>query len=119
MKKLIVYLALSTQILSSASLNLQWQSNPPQNKMNWADAIEYCENLLEDGYDNWRVPTITELLSIASNGKSPEVEKYHWSSTTYTYFKKTAWFVNLDDGYRHFSIKTNSHYVKCVRDTTQ
>ena len=56
---------------SSESLNgkqnneksLQW-SEQATNDMNWKNAVKYCENLNEGGYNDWRLPNIDELRTL-------------------------------------------------------
>ena len=34
---------------------------------NWEEAVEYCENLTELGYSDWRLPTVDELRTLIQN----------------------------------------------------
>ena len=43
-------------------------SNESVNAMNLGAGLLYCDSLVEDGYDNWVVPTIDELLYVAGGG---------------------------------------------------
>jgi len=36
-------------------------SYPSDYKMDWNEAVKYCDNLTEDGHSDWRLPTISEL----------------------------------------------------------
>lgn len=40
--------------------------------LRWADAKSYCDNLVEDGYNNWRLPSQREALLIMQLGLSEE-----------------------------------------------
>ena len=67
MKKVIFLTAFVLFTLISCN-NLQW-SNKASFKMDWNEAIGYCENLYEDGHNDWRLPNIDELRTLI---KAPE-----------------------------------------------
>ena len=46
--------------------NLQWSNKAPR-AMNWNDAKNYCKNLNEGGYSDWRLPNIDELRTLIKN----------------------------------------------------
>lgn len=41
-----------------------WQRVPIDKKFSWGDAGKYCENLVFAEHDDWRLPSLKELLSI-------------------------------------------------------
>lgn len=45
--------------------SLVWQQTPGNDRLQFADAIGYCQALELGGRSDWRVPTITELYSLA------------------------------------------------------
>ncbi|MBR4532267.1 DUF1566 domain-containing protein [bacterium] len=46
--------------------DLEW-SDKSSNEMNWQSAINYCKNLNEGGYNDWRLPNIDELRTLIQN----------------------------------------------------
>lgn len=52
---------------------LYW-SYPSSQDMDWQSAVDYCKNLNEDGYSNWRLPNINELRTLLKN--CPKNESY-------------------------------------------
>lgn len=52
-------------------LKNEW-SSPSSSPMNWNDGINYCRNLREGGYSDWRLPTIIELRNTIKNCPNTE-----------------------------------------------
>jgi len=48
-----------------------WSSRSPDT-MNWHAAVEYCHNLNEGGYDDWKLPDIDELRLLIQNHSGTE-----------------------------------------------
>lgn len=51
--------------ITDLNTGLMWQKTPDFNRYSYDDAVEYCESLTTGGYNDWRMPTIKELYSIA------------------------------------------------------
>jgi hypothetical protein len=107
---------------------LMWQDNDETEtvKKNWDDAKTYCQNLSLGEYDDWRLPSIDELMYIADRSKrlpgidttyfNHVVQNNYWSSTTVAGSERGAWSVNFDGGYDFVSRKSDSyHWIRCVR----
>ncbi len=117
--------------------NLMWQQevedlNPPKNItskdcMNWKEALQYCENLNLAGYNDWKLPNVSELFTLVNYGLStPAIDPvfesgnwHYWSSTTPPWKSKYCVTINFAFGIV-FSMsskkKINNCYAKAVRE---
>jgi len=106
--------------------NLQWQDDIYAKKVmkSFKMAQKECEELTFAGYDDWRLPDIRELKSIAdTSGRNPAIKKgfkntassFYWSSTEHADNPERAWFVSFDNGFKYSYHKNRSYYVRCVR----
>lgn len=66
MKRFFVCFALMIAMVLTVGCNkkpeLQWSQVSPM--VNWNEAVDYCYNLREGGFDDWKVPDIDELRSL-------------------------------------------------------
>ncbi len=84
---------------------LEWQQDIPP-ETSWQQAIDYCDNLLLGGHDDWRLPTIKELSTLVNasipnhidSEYFPNIYSNHWSSTKDARFPDHAWQVDFGDG---------------------
>ena len=51
--------------------SLTWSAKSPES-MSWQNAVDYCENLTEIGYDDWYLPDINELRTLIQNCPATE-----------------------------------------------
>lgn len=105
------------------------------NPMTYAEAVKYCENLNFAGFDDWRLPTIKELLSITddtrvkpainkafknvaykTNDKGEKSHCRYWSSTRSANESSFAWIVDFWDGNGDPYGVSDRYFVRCVRD---
>lgn len=94
-------------------------------KFNWQDAKNYCENLTYASYDDWRLPTLFELATIVDySTTNPTINSHYFSavgdeylsSTIYSYIDSYVWFLDFSDGMDESDSKSDrSYYVRCVR----
>lgn len=99
---------------------LMWQKceNP---RMNWYDAIDFCEKMKLAGYDDWRLPNIKELNTILNlnydkgwwyfkdlfpaEGLNPPLLHYFSSSS---FQNSYAWVTNFCFGYDGYYANKNT-----------
>ncbi len=109
--------------------------------MPWSEAADYCRNLQEDGYTNWRVPTQRELMLIyvmndqLADGlyrldprPSPPEEDlsvFYWSAT-HDEATSNVWSLGLSDNtptkdgqVATYPDTQRLNYVRCVRDVVE
>jgi hypothetical protein len=118
----------STSVIKDSMTWLYWQSDGNINsadRKTWDAANNYCSELVLWWYDDWRLPSIKELISIVDLSKSAApmidttkftaVSNRYWSSTTSALNTANAWLVYFNNGYVSYSSKTSNRYVRCVR----
>ena len=87
----------SNNIWKDPDTSLIWQKHIGNRGYSWYDAKNYCENMVLDGFSDWRVPTINELSTLLTERpyRNPR------SSTKKTFIKRdlfdtmgmyTQWF---------------------------
>jgi hypothetical protein len=104
---------------------LMWQSPPETTTMTQPVALAYCSTILTaGGYQDWRLPTKIELLSIVDYGRSSPsispvfgstVSDNYWSSTPVAGSPSNAWNVYFLNGSTVYYDVTTEYYVRCVR----
>jgi len=100
--------------------NLLWTQNSSE-KLNWKDALKYCESLDYAGFSDWRLPNFIELKSLidwernypASNFPEIKSEPY-WTSTS-AFYDNYAIFVNFERGQMVGIDKNDLLNLICVR----
>ena len=93
--------------------------------LTWQVALQSCENLFYEGYDDWRLPNLKELLQLVDFSlASPSIDSsvfpssavnYDWSSTTNTANTGAALAIDLSDSTIYSTAKNTSHHTRCVR----
>ncbi len=89
-------------------------------------AETYCTDLNLSGYENWRVPSVTELQRIIYyDNRNPAVHTvfthttvgYHWTATSVTNHEEYGWVINFEYGDANGYLKAAQLSIRCVRDT--
>jgi hypothetical protein len=111
-------------------------ASPSDTRMNWTDAVSYCNSLAEgtfgltDGSNagDWRLPSLDELQSLVDDdNENPALPSDHpfegiqtsynyWSGTSYGQNNVGAWQVSMNDGSVRKSMKYSKRWVWPVRD---
>lgn len=116
-------------VIIDTATDLKWQEGDGSDgaaTRTWEEALSYCENLTLDGSDDWRLPNISELFSIADYSQynpaiAPEFSSqvYHyWSSTTNwksPSYALTVYF-RTGDGKSQDKVSNVNSYVRCVTE---
>jgi hypothetical protein len=122
----------SEGIVTDNVTKLMWQDDYDNNTSTqddsvashtWENAIGYCENLTDLGYDDWRLPNATELYFITDDTKTPAIDAVfkhiksdiYWTSTTIELNSDYKVTVKFNDGGDSGAEKSEEHYVRCVR----
>jgi len=120
--------------VSDTCTGLMWQKDTPdlsgngtagnEDRLTWQGALKYCDGLSLGGHDDWRLPSIRELLSIVDYSRSdPAIDPIlgavrgsYWSSSTYAAGPKRAWNVPFwFGGGDDVSEKSYLFHVRAVR----
>jgi len=106
---------------------IYWQDNlfTEKSSEDWDDAVEYCDKLVLNSIDTWRLPTFNELLSIVDYTRvNPAInpifdyvnEGTYWTSRDFSASSSRAWTIDFRTGKTYYSYKTTNHAVRCVKD---
>lgn len=117
----------SEAVVIDTTTNLAWQRVDDGVERDWNTAVESCDSLFLDGYDDWRLPSIEELQTIMNytgNDPAASAEFFdpavgeYWSSTPKAGDASIAWSASFKygfvDAFRSIEYSKNI-YRRCVR----
>ena len=106
---------------------LMWQEPIAPSTYTWGDAHCYCAGLSQAGHNDWRLPTVIELVSLVDEtivAPGPAINMTAFPSTPSAIFWTSspvaggtgyAWYVNFSFGSTGFFVVNNTYQVRCVR----
>jgi hypothetical protein len=92
--------------------------------MNWSAALTACTAKTYGSFNDWRLPTRAELLSLVDHGKKEPAatapglvwptDWNYWSAVPWV-SDGYAWIVLFYDGYSYYYYTSSTYRVRCVR----
>jgi len=111
--------------VSDKVTGLMWQQTIDPQQLSFARANEHCAQLSLSGYEDWRLPSRLELVSILDTSRTePAIDltafpgtpsDWFWTSTVAAGDEKSAWCVYFYFGYPKTELASNQFSVRCVR----
>ena len=125
---LLLTTTLFSQVIIDKSTAFMWQ-DVAENRgviLTWSEAKENCEFLDEAGFDDWWLPSESEMVTIIDNTRPTgrKIKKgfvyykknsAYWSASTYAWNAPHAWVVDFGNGATYTLPKEERHFVRCVR----
>lgn len=104
---------------------LVWQRDLADERFTWQAARDYCAALNLAGWDDWRLPSRIELVSILELSRTnPSIDRvafpgtrgeWHWTASSRAGDMARAWAVYFYFGYPDTDDKEIDFRVRCVR----
>ena len=135
MKSIVWMLFIGSTVLFAASSKLDdktglvWQDNQDVATIEKSQtkAKEYCQNLKLDGFEDWRLPTLSEAYTIVDltrdrpalkKGFEVRSDERFWTDTLFVKNPdKEAWRLSMNYGEAEPYKKARAYRVRCVRGT--
>jgi hypothetical protein len=105
---------------------LLWQRSAPDGTFNFDDARTYCSQLQLAGQQGWRLPSMTELLTLIDEGAAaaPMIDasafpntpsEAFWTSSEFGGVPGMAWQVYFDHGNGLYGLPSAQYRARCLR----
>ena len=112
----------NNETVTDHQTGLVWQRADDGVTRSWAEAKQYCADLVLGGKSDWRLPDINESVTIIDYSRTdPAIDpvfkcrpENYWSSTKYVYDPDNVWYVLFYRGFVYADFDRNSMYVRCV-----
>lgn len=112
------------QAVKDLGTGLIWQVEVEEEGMEWQDAVDYCQNLVLEGADSWRMPTVKELLTLVDRRtRVPPIDETafpntpaadYWASTAVISSPGDKRFIRFREGQIGSANPTLEKLVRCV-----
>lgn len=117
-----VNLSSSPTMTGSYIIQVQ-RKHSPETYYSYTNSKKYCNDLPEDGYNDWRLPTMIELKAVydqkitieAGEGAVPFQGGDYWT-TSYQGDSSKRCTVYFSDGHYYYNTAGGQCRVRCVRD---
>jgi len=108
--------------------NLVWEDtlHASEDKVTHMEAKAYCEASKLGTFENWRLPTLPELLTIVDykrykpailkEFKHVDNDTIYWSSTVSARTSHDFWGIVFNNGTTKTTSGRYGRYIRCVRD---
>ena len=117
-----------TSMVKDPQTNLLWEDTPhvKEAKLTQPKAEKYCNTLKLGSFEDWRLPSIQELLTIVDYKRIEpalpkafsyiEEESFYWTNTVVADESDAFWGVNFKRGASSKASEYYDRYVRCVRN---
>jgi hypothetical protein len=137
MKAIVVSAVIGSALLFAGSSKLDeksglvWQDNKEVSTVerSFDGAKKYCQDLVLDGFDDWRLPTLREAFTIVDltrdrpalkNGFKMRLSGRFWTDTLFAKNPdKEAWRLSMSYGEAEPYKKARAYRVRCVRSASE
>lgn len=88
-----------------------------EQRLCWEEAIEYCKNMVHNGYNDWYLPSKDELNMMYENLHQRKLggfaASYYWSSSEANGYD--AWLQYFLIGFQHYFNKFHNYRIRAAR----
>jgi len=116
----------SANIVSDKKHKLMWQDDEEvlEYLETYISAEVYCDNLILNGYIDWRVPSLNEMIYILDVSEKRAINKkfqyvksdFYGTKSSFVEDDFYLWGIDFKTGIIKQGEKTKESYTRCVRD---